>query len=168
MLDTGEPFKKSSSNYMVKGLTCNYTWVNTLIGVVNKLCLEACYKTTNTVKLKFWIFRKPESAVRSSGLKLPQYVHFQFNQKWTTLQYVKATAKKKCKDRWTLNCFGQRNPLLLSCTRSALFSFFFIDGMSTYSLITITVLYGVFSCQYKHVWLKIISKKTPWPRKITC
>lgn len=78
--------------------------MNTLMGVVNKLCLEACYKTTNTVKLKFWIFRKPESAVRSSGLKLPQYVHFQFNQKWTTLQYVKATAKKNVKtvEHWTV------------------------------------------------------------------
>lgn len=29
--------------------------MNTLMGVVNKLFLEACYKTTNTVKLKFWV-----------------------------------------------------------------------------------------------------------------
>lgn len=126
--------------------------MNTLMGVVNKLFLEACYKTTNTVKLKFWvsctIIRFKVTSIRALSIQS------EMNYFTICESYGK---KKKCKDRWTLNCFGQRNPLLLSCTRSALFSFFFIDGMSTYSLITITVLYGVFSCQYKHVWLKIIS-----------
>lgn len=126
--------------------------MNTLMGVVNKLFLEACYKTTNTVKLKFWvsctIIRFKVTSIRALSIQ-SEMNYFTICESYGKKKNVKTV------EHWTVLVKGTH---YFFHVQDLLYSrFFFIDGMSTYSLITITVLYGVFSCQYKHVWLKIIS-----------